>query len=169
MKIYPKSIVLIFLSPIYLLAQELIPLEVGNYWKFKNKNTGETEYARVLEKVELGGETWFKYKELDDEHIFYVRNTENGQAEIDIDTQETELVLVYPVKKETRYQQYDVGTMVTPDVEVTVPAGTFLTYKYDFSIDDPEEPIILWVKPGLGPVKSVFNGEVSELIEFYIK
>ena len=146
----------------------IIPLTVGNYWKFKDQN-GVVEYARILEKKKYNGEIWYKYREMSDDDIFYVQNSEKGQMEIDFVTGEQQLVLPYPVEKETVYYQYEVKTSVTPDVKVTVPAGTFITYKYDFSVDYPEDPVIAWMAPGIGPVKLLFEGSLSELIEYNLQ
>jgi hypothetical protein len=67
------------------------------------------------------------------------------------------------------YTQYDVKSSVTPNIKVKVKAGTFNTYKYNFSIDDPNKPIILWVAPGIGPVKNIYEGKTYELIEFNVQ
>lgn len=147
---------------------ELIPLQVGNYWKFVNEH-GEIEFARVLETVILKGVTWFKYRELNDDDTFIVRNADKGQFEIDTDTDEVQLVLRFPVDKETQYIQYGVVTNVIPNVEITVPAGTFKTYFYDFSVENPEDQIKVWIAPGIGLIKSVYYEAEYELIEYKIQ
>ncbi len=94
---------------------------------------------------------------------------EGGQVEIDLDTSDKALVLKYPVEKETIYSQFSVRTKVTPGVSVTVPAGTFRAYLYDFSIDDADYEIKLWAVPGLGPVKSVYGEQVYVLKSYKLQ
>ncbi|PCJ30203.1 MAG: hypothetical protein COA90_10065 [Gammaproteobacteria bacterium] len=148
--------------------QTITPLAVGNYWKFVDDKANE-EFAVVLEKIEVNGETWFKYRELDDEDTFYVNNSDQGQIEIDIASNEKHLVLKFPVSKKEIYSQFGQKISVTPNVEITVPAGTFNTYLYDFSIDSPEHPIQAWYAPGVGLVQQSYDGITFKLIEFNIQ
>ena len=146
---------------------EIIPLKIGNSWTFTD-DEGLTEEAVVQGEKGIAGKVWYSYRELSDDAIFIVRNTYSGQIELDPETNEEELVLPYPVEQETFYTQFGVQSKVTPNVEVTVPVGTFKAYLYDFSVDDPGEPILLWIVPGLGPIKSVYEGEIFELKEYTI-
>lgn len=145
--------------------EEIIPLAEGNYWKFQNQN-GDIEFAKVLEKMNIGGETWFKYRELSDDNIFVVRNTSEGQVET-LDDEE-DLVLKYPVEDRTLYIQFETYTRVIPNQHVTVPAGKFNAYIYEFSINDPEYNGLFWIAPGVGLVKSQVDDEIFELIEYKI-
>lgn len=162
------AVTLLLVSTRLFAQSEIIPLAVGNYWKFVNKQ-GETEYARVLAMLNIDGNVWFKYRELSDEDIFIVRNTSKGQVELDADTNKPVVVFKYPVKKETTYKQFGNLTKVSPKQTVTVPAGTFETYLYNFSVADPDNQIWMWVAPGIGPIKSAINDDVFELVEYKIE
>lgn len=169
MKKITISFLLLFASSFSAIASDvIIPLKIGNYWKFIS-NKGQIEYARVLEKVDIDGKKWFKYRELSDENIFYINNSTNGQVEIDIESSEKNLVLKYPVEKDTIYLQFNNKTLVMPNIKVTVPAGTFNAYLYNFSIENPESPILVWIVPGLGPVKSVYENTIYKLVEFSVQ
>lgn len=146
---------------------QLIPLQVGNYWKFIDQE-GADYNAEIREKISIDGSTWYKYWEFSDDDIYYVRNSLQGQLEIDLETQEKVLVLPYPVENEMTYSQYDVRSRVTPNVEITVKAGTFNTYQYDFNVDAPGDVSTIWVSPGIGLVKSVHMNKVHELVEFNV-
>ena len=157
------------LSTEVLSSNSIIPLKVGNYWKFSASN-GKTEYARILEKKSFSGDKeWFKYRELTDDSIYFVSDSQAGQIEIDPESHQVHLVLKYPVTEKTVYTQFGVETSVTPNIEVTVPAGTFKTYLYDFSVSHPEDPILVWIAPNIGLVKSSYEGVTYELVEFNIQ
>ncbi len=66
---------LMMLLSFQLQAKDIIPLAVGNVWHFVNPNNpADVEKAEVLEQIEHAGQTWFKYRELSDDDIFYVSN-----------------------------------------------------------------------------------------------
>ena len=160
---------LILLHPIHTCASELIPLEVGNYWVFKEKHTGRIEQARVLAKAELDGVVWYQYRELDDRNIFVVSNTNEGQIEFEQSTGQIELVLTYPVTAKTTYNQFGIKTQVTPNVELAVPAGTFNTYQYTFFTETGDSNTQLWVSPVFGPVRLKYDSEEFELVDTNIE
>lgn len=146
----------------------LFPLKVGNNWQFVDED-GDIHYAAIQGEINIGENTWYEYRELSDEDIFYINNSAKGQIEIDLETKEQSLVLPYPLDNKKTYIQYGVKSSVTPNVKVTVKAGTFNTYKYEFSVDEPSDPIILWIAPGIGPVKNIYKNKTYELIEFNLQ
>ena len=146
---------------------EIVPLAVGNTWHFSGSN--KTEVAEILSSKNINGREWYEFKEIDNDSIFWVSNSDNGQLEINFPVNSNyELVLKYPVEGEEIYKAFDQYTKVTPNVIVDVPAGVFKTYKYQYSIKDDKNIFITWYAPGIGPVKYKTNDEILVLTSYEI-
>ncbi len=165
--------------------KEIVPLVVGNRWEYRrtetDRRTGrtfpdETDKAAVHEKRVIGGKTWFRYTEFDDE--FWVRSGPDGQSELrdfdeegDPDPNSGAVFYRYPVAKVPL--EYEVGgskiTVVATDRVVTTPAGRFTCYVY--RLVEPGLVVEMSVAPGVGLVKHRFdlkdsNLVVAELVKF---
>ncbi|MCJ8313797.1 MAG: hypothetical protein HRU38_16915 [Saccharospirillaceae bacterium] len=149
----------------------IVPLAVGNKW-IHISNTGTEVTSEVTNTVIINGKTWFQYYETGYiEGPYFVINTNEGQLEsfdsIEKGSIEECTIFKFPVTQYEEYECFDVKMSVTPNIEITVPAGSFHTYLYVFGIDDPTGSQV-WYAPNIGLVKQTVNGETFELIKYSI-
>ncbi len=167
---------------------DLIPLSVGNYWNIKltmkttmgTVVTDTTTYGRseIIGKVTLAnGKEAFAYK--------------SGMTNSSYNFDTVSVYTIYITKEDTAYFSYDSLSQVTGDYQlplkidvgtgwyandmknevtakenVTVPAGTFNTYKIAITTTTSNDTSWQWVSQGNGDIKGYMKaGDSSYLAE----
>lgn len=156
--------ILTFIS-LTLHAQNLIPLKVGNYWKYKQITSVsdsiisiDTVVNSVKKRISLNGKDWFILNEFGDD--FVVRNSKLGQVEIDTLSKD-----IYGKFKETvmfknpnelktlSYIVYDVNYIEVDKTPILINTiiGDFKSFKYTILIEDEiDEKIETYISPKIG-------------------
>ncbi len=185
-KIYQKQILksmLVFLlcslSSQYGLAQQLIPLEVGNTWTYirtiridQQIIKTDTSYSSIEKSVQIESKTWFISRE--DGYDYLVRDEGGQQFELDstiVDPQgRYKEFLVFGIPGKGEKLSYKVGqetvTVAAVKGKVITAAGKFKCLKYEFrSPYDSDGYIDTYISPGVGIVKVIMASgkEITEL------
>ncbi len=150
-------------------AQELIPLEVNNTWKYLQKEIVngktikiDTLTSKVEKEVTYNNKKWFYLIELGDEYI--VRNDKDGQYELDTLSKQAngnyKEVLFLKNDKNLKHNSY----VVFEDIEISIEnattpiktkIGEFKCIKYLIRTLNGTDGLIneLYIKPGVGLVR----------------
>ncbi|MCJ8313798.1 MAG: hypothetical protein HRU38_16920 [Saccharospirillaceae bacterium] len=151
----------------------IIPLTVGNKW-IHTSNYGREATSEVTNTLIRNGKTWFQYIEISDTYVGM--NTNEGHLEYygsidnkDIDIEGTNecTSLKFPVIQYEEYECDEVKISVTPNVTISVPAGSFNTYLYVFGFDNSDRTQA-WYAPNIGLIKQINGSESFELIKYSI-
>ena len=119
---------------------EIIPLKLGNYWIYKDRNNFDT--------IQVVGEKYVKsekcYKVLRGNMLWTHTNREDGYY----------LIYKYPSKPDDWYGgYYGITTILSINTLISIPLGDFKCYKYysEISNERGDETIYLnYVSPGIG-------------------
>ena len=159
----------------------LVPLAVGNTWKYMENNNEKTIIISSVEKSQsVNGVTWFLYNEMGDR--FWVRNQGMEQYEsydsanmdsINFSNINEQLVLAKPDGKiKSYYVEQDLITYKPCLSPITVKAGTFECHTYTFDMGDGYYSISYYAK-NIGVVLNKYNSNTgyseTELIEYNLK
>lgn len=159
----------------------LIPLAVGNTWKYRNRDKPGEIIISTVEKSQLAnGITWFLYNEMGDK--FWVRNDGMTQYEllasfskntIDMSNLQEALVLSTPGNKPYSYTLEGYSVTYTPCTEpITVLAGTFYCHIYKFDLGDGYYSITYYAE-NIGVLLNKYYSssgyEVLELFDYQLK
>ena len=148
-------------------AEEIIPLEIGNIWRYTNEN-GSYSISRVTGLTNIKNQDWYVYTEIDS--TFFVQNTSDGQLEYWPDSDSIEHVLKYPKKKRTRYyDQFGLKTKVETITFSNSILGITNGLFFDFSIETPSDNIKCLIVPGIGVVESYYGNETNFLVSYELK
>ncbi|MEM1297055.1 MAG: hypothetical protein AAGH89_16940 [Verrucomicrobiota bacterium] len=149
-------------------SAELIPLYVGNSWKYKMLGQrGEPVSNRVIKSARIDGTYWYGMEEWGD--LYWVRSTDQGQEEamnlfdiIDLpdDTKIEKRDVFYRIPKsldETLEYKASAGEMKARRLteKVKVPAGEFdvIEYLYKESGDPGDLVMRTLISPGVGIIR----------------
>lgn len=183
------SIVFLLLISIDLHAQELIPLEVNNYWKYQTKiiqnkevTQADTIVSRVGKTLTYNKKTWYFLNEFGHEYV--VRNSEAGQYEIDSLSIEPngnfKEVLMFKRPKKSKssfYTAYDnINITIGKNRKIIKTSlGKFKCYKYTLTGEnsDVDEKITIYIKPGIGIIyhstENPYETTIYELIDYKLE
>jgi len=135
-------------KPAATLPQELFPLEVGRYWKYRvtgdNQSVVENQIASSLT---IGNTRWFESIEYGEK--FWIRNSALGQVEavnlytkgenaavfeqLDPKTLHEELMFKFPAEKGESWSTLDNVIAYEGSQTITVPAGKFACRMYSIT------------------------------------
>ena len=175
-----SNIVLIFLStlvylncskesnPVGLNAQkEIIPLNLNNSWNYHITayDTSGNIYMSVNVSEKINGDTIIENQKwyYQDKAALFCANKSDGYYTFDknaLDTTRINLVYKYPCIVGDKYSYWEV---VKQDTQITVPAGNFncVLYSYRLKTSDSFNCYDVYIKPGIGKIKSVQYGLVG--------
>lgn len=153
-------------------TEALVPLSVGNVWRYQRVGSDGTMESSVLKKAVLGDTTWYFYDELGER--FWLRNTRSEQIEAvnfyDTDTisgpAEEEVIFYSPSVAPERYVAAlsDVEYSVC-EAPIQVPAGRFPCHRYRVLFDDGKSYFDSYFALGVGLIKTVSSSsEGTEII-----
>ncbi len=187
-----QSCLLFFLTvfSFQLQAQDIIPLDLGNYWIYKEETyrsdslvSIDTTLNSVTKRIKINNKSFYVLNEFGSE--FFVRNTKEGQVEVDtfnIDSTGKYLETLFwknPQNGEdisyVAYEENHIHIDKDHIIYSTV-IGDFKCYKYTLTIEEQDEndfKVITFFSPGIGLVYEdcIFDGKhiLSELIEYHVK
>lgn len=150
------------------LPEVLIPLSVGNYWKYSEVGSNKTNVSKVSESQELNGTTWFRYTEFG--NSFWVRNKGLTQIEPfysmepELNLDDGEVVILNALSKSTTtYDTHGMPVHYQPcKGQITVPAGTFECHRFEFTLDGGDKSISYYaINVGLIKNEYVTGGKTS--------
>lgn len=159
----------------------LVPLAVGNNWKYmENGNKNSIITSSVEKSQNVNGVTWFLYNEMGDR--FWVRNVGLEQYEsidsanmdsINISNINEQLVLSKPDGNiKTYYVEQDSITYKPCLTPITVKVGTFECHTYTFDMGDGYYSTSYYVE-NIGVVFNKYNSNngysETELVEYTLK
>lgn len=170
-----------------LAAQDLIPLELGNYWKYEETTfeggsvvSIDTVINSVKNIKRFNNKDWFIIEEFGDD--FVVRSTEAGHMELDTLSKNRQgnfnEVLMFKKPSKVRnltYTTFGVDQVLVGKTPVSIPTilGDFKCYKYTIMPGgDIAGQIETYIHPGIGIIYQDWkteNGHVkSRLIDYKI-
>lgn len=150
--------------------KEIIPLNVGNTWEYTitlydstgNVKNTSIEYRQIISDTLVEGERWYKANFLG----YYIANRSDGVWQRNLrfpyigESQELSdpfLRIPFPLELNEsitiRSQTY---TLLSNDIKVTVPAGTFTCYLYRLNLPPSVGGVseyFLYYSPGVGLIK----------------
>lgn len=146
---------------------EVIPLTLGNYWVsfaeiYLNDSLvwiSEDDTIAVDTTIVWNNETWYGYTQ--DDETSFLRNGEGGLWFLEISNQYPDgrpsLIFKHPASVGDQWAidpQGDSLTVLSVTESVTTPAGNFDNcYLVENTSSQQDVPILLWYKPGVGPVQ----------------
>ncbi|MCX7837782.1 MAG: hypothetical protein N2323_07565 [candidate division WOR-3 bacterium] len=144
-------------------SQGILPLKVGNYWKFINLRTSEEITFRINETKLINNITWYRLDGI------FATNKKDGLWIFD--EGHSYLAYKYPARVgDTCNANYFLTTIVKSiNDTITVPAGKFVCYRYEsYRNDYPNRPLEMkeWFSPNIGPVRiiSYYNNVIEEKV-----
>jgi len=166
------------LTPLSSLAESYFPLAVGNEWRYLYYYDGEYRYSvlnkvKGMETMKDGAEVYamFTYSPVLNEDVTYYCDTGDAIYVYQTEDDKPSLFLQFPLGPNRSWISTDLINSVPYEVvgneEITVPAGTFETWKVE--VHDVIFHRFIYFALGVGQVRVIYdNGAVYELKEYKV-